>query len=219
MIMLLRLMDLFELTLLLMPVGQVINKKIVGRLWEGKCDVVMADDDEEKMSKAQRLAIAAAVAPALSSTKPSRRISRVDSTGNIVGYISHIELARILLAKKKIEIEVVEGLRPKEAFCQDCGKIVSVPKTGRPAKRCGPCKYQHQYDVRMHYNDNEVRQVREVKPPIPKKITCIDCNEVEAVSPYSTVTPTRCSDCRYKWNNWKAGQAAKMKRARDKANT
>ena len=170
--------------------------------------------DEEKMSKAQRLAIAAAVAPALRSNKPSRRIARIDAVGEVVGYISHIELVRILLAKKKIEIEVSEGVRPKETICEGgCGRILKVSqKGGAWAKRCSECKRLYDYDMVDARMTEEACKAREARGPIPDKIKCMDCGRTTPVSYKSTKIPKRCSDCRYEYRCQRDSAAAKARR-------
>jgi len=90
----------------------------------------------ENWNKAQRLAVAAAVAPGLRSVSEktaSRRVAKVDKDGNIVGYTTLAEVQKALLEKQRIEFDVVEGVRPKEVVCQACGRIRKVDRGPIPA--------------------------------------------------------------------------------------
>lgn len=80
------------------------------------------------MSKAEErleaLAIAGYVAPRMRSapeTTRKRRIKRVDKEGNVVGETTVEEIQKALLAKRAIEFDVQEGVRPRERVCRKCG--------------------------------------------------------------------------------------------------
>ena len=92
------------------------------------------------MNKAQRLVVAAAVAPVLRNedeqTK-SRRVALTDADGNVTGYTTLGEVQRQILARAKIEFDV-EG-RPAKAICEYCGRVLPVPKAGGPVPK--QCRY------------------------------------------------------------------------------
>lgn len=102
----------------------------------------MSDDGE--WSKAERLAVACAVAPTLRSQSDktkSRRVARVDADGKVVGYTTLGEVQKALLRTREIELEVVDGVRPKEVICRACGKTVKVRPQGPPPRVCyGGCR-------------------------------------------------------------------------------
>lgn len=91
----------------------------------------------ESMNKAQRLAVAGVVAPHLreqSDKAAKRRVARVDKDGNVVGYTTLAEVQRALLERQKIELEVIDGVRPKEIVCAQCGRADRVARTGKLQK-------------------------------------------------------------------------------------
>lgn len=91
-------------------------------------------------NKAERLVIAGAVAPVLrdGAEKARRRIVKTHS-GRVV---TLADVQAGLLKAKKIELEVVEGKRPKEIICA-CGAVVRVPKTGGVVpKQCQRCMHR-----------------------------------------------------------------------------
>jgi len=89
-------------------------------------------------NRAERLALAGAVAPTLRAAQ-ERRIARVDADGNVVGYTTHKRLAESLLARQQIEIAVVEGVRPKTVMCEVCGLPAKVLKMGAVSKGHSRC--------------------------------------------------------------------------------
>ena len=102
--------------------------------------------DEKDWNKAERLAVAAAVAPTLRSQSDkakARRVALVDAEGKVTGYSTLGEVQKSLLKAREIELEVADGVRPKEVICRACGKTVKVPrKGGIPAacmKSCATC--------------------------------------------------------------------------------
>lgn len=80
-------------------------------------------ENSPKLIKAQRLALAAAVAPSLRKTAQvagRRRVTRVDGDGNVVGYTTLGEVQAALLKKHGVEISVAEETN-KEWVCIRCG--------------------------------------------------------------------------------------------------
>jgi hypothetical protein len=100
-------------------------------------------DAAEDWNKAERLAVAGAVAPRLRSqddkTK-SRRVALVDKDGKVTGYTTLAQVQKSLLKAREIELDVQDGVRPKEVLCKHCGKTVKVPpkggKCGQPPTVC-----------------------------------------------------------------------------------
>lgn len=105
-----------------------------------------AQPEDEKWCKAQRLQVAGALAPRLrgaSERTASRRVSRVDKNGKVVGYITLAEVQKALLRAREIEFEVVDGARPLEVFCERCGLPIKVQGIGTIPKVCrGGCERQ-----------------------------------------------------------------------------
>jgi hypothetical protein len=88
---------------------------------------------DQDWNKAERLAVAAAVAPSLRSQDDKtkqRRVALVDASGKVTGYTTLGEVQKSLLKARAIELEVADGVRPKEVLCRACGKTVKVPKGG-----------------------------------------------------------------------------------------
>lgn len=103
----------------------------------------MAKDDAGPENKAERLALAAAVAPTLrvnAGKAKSRRVAVVDKDGNVTGYRTLAEVQEALLAAEKIAIAVDDGVRPKEMTCKFCGKPFPLQyATGNVPTKCGKC--------------------------------------------------------------------------------
>lgn len=94
-------------------------------------------------NKAERLALAGAVAPFLrdqSERAASRRVTRVDKDGNVVGYTTLAEVQQGLLRRHEIEIDVAPDERPREFFCQRCGLPSPMPERGAQPKHCSRCE-------------------------------------------------------------------------------
>jgi len=92
-------------------------------------------------TKAERLVVAGAVAPALrASPTKHARVTVVNVEGQIVGYTTRADLQKQILARAKIELDVVEGHRPDKTVCDVCGRINVVQRIGQPRKRCEPCR-------------------------------------------------------------------------------
>jgi len=95
----------------------------------------------EPRNKAQRLAVAAVVAPTLRAATVrtrERRVAVVDKSGAVLRYTTLEATQKALLATARIEFDTV-GLRPRLVFCQQCGASVRVPKTGAVPVRCRAC--------------------------------------------------------------------------------
>lgn len=92
--------------------------------------------------KAERLAVAGAIAPVLrdqASRVANRRVARVDEHGNVVGYTTLLEVQKQLVARHALEIEVQPDEKPREVMCVRCGLPVPVPKVGRTPRFCRLC--------------------------------------------------------------------------------
>lgn len=99
-------------------------------------------DDDEKLNKAERLAIAAYVAPRARSkgeVKRSRPVGLLGKDGSVTGYMALADVAPGLARKKGIEIQTVDGVRPKEAVCAANACIFRVPDKGGIPKICDRC--------------------------------------------------------------------------------
>lgn len=97
----------------------------------------------ELKSKAERLAVASAIAPVLRATSEAtkrRRVAVVDAEGNVVGYRTLAEVQEKLLEAKKLELEVDDGVRPKELMCRQCGSIFIIGSRGPQPGLCNGCK-------------------------------------------------------------------------------
>lgn len=92
----------------------------------------MSDDGGERMNKAQRLALAAEVAPSLraQSERASRRVVKVydQATGAVVRHATLADVQRGILETAKIELECGEGKKPTHVPCELCGKPIRAGK-------------------------------------------------------------------------------------------
>lgn len=96
----------------------------------------------ERWNKATRLAVAGIVAPHLRNQTgrvASRRVAKVDKDGNVVGYTTLAEVQEALLLMRQIELDVVDGVRPKEKMCRLCGRTFKVRSGGIVPKLCSAC--------------------------------------------------------------------------------
>lgn len=92
----------------------------------------------EPMNKAQRLMVAAAVAPSLRRVPEEvkrRRVGRLRD-GVVVGYTTLGEVQEALLRARQIELEVSDECRPKENLCRNCGKTFRVGPRGTVSILC-----------------------------------------------------------------------------------
>ncbi len=97
-------------------------------------------------NKAERLALAGSIAPALrekAARTRERRVAIVDKEGNVTGYRALAAVQAELLARARVEIAVDDGVRPGRVLCEECGGLVKIGVTGVVPRRCRQC--QHGY--------------------------------------------------------------------------
>ncbi len=95
------------------------------------------------MTKAERLALAAAEAPILRNASEkalARRVHVVDRDGNVIRYASGREVLKGLARAHELEHAVEDGKRPKIVTCVNCGKDVPVGRGGMLPKVCSGCR-------------------------------------------------------------------------------
>lgn len=89
--------------------------------------------------------LAGYVAPIVRGTSETllrRRVKTYDrETGEVTGEVTMRQVIGGLAEVTKLEIEVIDGRRPKHFTCDGCGKVFRVPKCARwfPVK-CSPCR-------------------------------------------------------------------------------
>lgn len=154
-------------------------------------------------TKAERLAIAGAIAPTIRSAEVSKRdrIVRIkDKNGNTIRTLSLIDLQKELLEKRGIEIDMGDGIRPKITICEDCGCPIFVKKSGVLRTRCDDCGWVKCENcnkrVSMRIASNDIRKSkitrwckpcsvllgrRKTKPTSPEAL-CVSCGERQASS-------------------------------------
>lgn len=76
---------------------------------------------------------------------PRKLITYKRETGETTGYTTNVKFVEGLVKRQALEIAVEEGVRPKEVFCERCGKIVKVKsKVGNTPRFCGKsCNKDH----------------------------------------------------------------------------
>lgn len=93
-------------------------------------------------NKAQRLEIAAAIAPSIRGASDKALVRRFhivkadDPTWTPISQATGKEALRGLAKLHEIEHAVAEGVRPKEIVCEVCGNLVPVCGSGQLPKRC-----------------------------------------------------------------------------------
>lgn len=90
--------------------------------------------DLDNTNKAQRLAVAAAIAPALrvgAAGAKARRVGRLDKDGNIVGWTTLAEVQAKLLEAHALEIAVDDGVVQTEKICARCGRPFKLARGAR----------------------------------------------------------------------------------------
>lgn len=103
-------------------------------------------DSEKPLTKAKRLAIGGAVAPAVRRQAAApRKVTLVGKDGKPTGQTTSVEVAKSLLARSEIEFSVQPGKRPTHVACSQCGHPVKVRPTGSIPTRCpegalSPCR-------------------------------------------------------------------------------
>lgn len=141
-------------------------------------------------SKVERLAIAAQIAPVLRGTSTElkkRKVITVDKDGNKVREVTVADVQKGLLEAKKIEIEVQEGIWPKEIICAHCGLPAPANKTGRLNSICENCRW-----VKCIHCGRELLRKRKSKAD-DGNITCLDCSISRSIDklPTCTVCPKK----------------------------
>lgn len=178
----------------------------------------MSDSGEEKMNKAERLAVASVVAPFLregAEKARQRRVARVDKDGSVVGYTTLDEVQKALFARQKIEIEVVDGVRPKQIVCERCGKLRKVPKKGHTPKTCEACLYVNtcaDCAAPVHPLANAPSRIKKRNGQMAR---CWDCGLAARISSRKATARPRlsCTDCgaALSYNAGNPGQMARRK--------
>ena len=91
----------------------------------------------DKLSKAERLTIGAAVASTVRRAADApRKVTVVGKDGKPVRETTHVEVAKAVLARSEIEFSVQEGKRPEWVTCKACGRPVKVWKNGLIPRYC-----------------------------------------------------------------------------------
>ena len=99
------------------------------------------------MNKAQRLAVAGVVAPFLrdqSAATTQRRVAVIPANlppdapwaENVKSYTTLAKAQQVQLERQRIEIEVVEGVRPKTVVCENCARTIQVARYGGIPRVC-----------------------------------------------------------------------------------
>lgn len=159
-------------------------------------------DDGEKMNKAERLAVAGAVAPYVreaAERTSQRRVALYNqhSPGQeTTRYASLLDVQKGVLERAKIEIEVQPDVkRPKRTICTKCGKLAKPAyKVGRVPKLCDACRGDSCQDcgVRLHVHRGGRCPDCAAKAKTLCSTLCSTCGK-------STVSPRGiCSDCHNK---------------------
>src|SRR5690348_3965150 len=93
----------------------------------------MSEQVPEKWNKAERLAVAGALAPNLraNSDRLSRRVVHTwnQQTGEVTRHLTGVEAVEGILRTAEIEFDVRDGARPKNVVCEFCGRVVRVAKS------------------------------------------------------------------------------------------
>lgn len=99
------------------------------------------------LSRAEKLAISAAVSPAIRANvaRTSKRTVKVeDAAGNVVRYVTLTEIQAGLVARHALEIEVQPDEKPDEVMCEKCGLPMPAkkgPGGGKARKNtCDKCR-------------------------------------------------------------------------------
>ncbi len=84
-----------------------------------------------------RLSEAGEVAPLIrrAAMRP-RRVALVNADGEVTGYTTNVDIARALLAKREIEIDVLPGRREMERMCVNCGQEFPLTKRAPHQRVC-----------------------------------------------------------------------------------
>ena len=180
----------------------------------------MAGDEETKRSddrwcKAERLAVAGAIAPRLRSQTESalrRRVSRVDINGNVVGFTTLAEVQKALLEKHKLEFDVFDGVKRTEIICELFGLPERIGPMAVGKKRCDKCGIKRCPDCGKAFPRSYAVNKRASAVPVCKACrkrrwedslpACSDCGKKiprKAERPYRARwgddVPLRCGGC------------------------
>lgn len=154
-----------------------------------------ASDKSQISNKAERLAVAAAVAPVLrSSDAKKRRVTLYNQeTGSITGYTTLDKAQEGILATAKIELAVQDDVRPKKNFCALCGKVMPVQTTGKIRQFCS--EYTCNYRARRRLKRTAER---EVKLPLAQRVMSIidACPGIAGVEAIARVVKARRQNIR-----------------------
>jgi hypothetical protein len=97
----------------------------------------MTPMDPDTLTKADRLAIGGAVAPAVRRQAATpRKVTLVGKDGKPTGQTTSVEVAKSLLARAEIEFSVQEGERPEWVKCRRCEQPVKVRPYGSLPVQC-----------------------------------------------------------------------------------
>ncbi len=139
--------------------------------------------DDPKMSKAERLELAAIVAPVLRSAAVGHRVLKkynqadFEATGRLeaTGFATVSELHRSLLLRQQIEIDVQPGVKPDLSPCKNCGRLVACSKTGnKPRAYCEACLTISCESCGKPLNASGIARNYRLGRPLPRQ--CADCN-------------------------------------------
>lgn len=162
--------------------------------------------DDGKLNRAERLAAAGAVAPTLRNQDEkarSRRVARIDSDGNVVGYTTLEEVQKALIRRDLVEFDVSGGERPSRLVCPECGSVMLAKRKGKERSRCDACTHPRclgcgvrarsikPAGTRDSYQCNAcVLKDRRSAAKEPTFAVCADCGADKARS-----SSQRCRDC------------------------
>lgn len=165
------------------------------------------DEDLGPKNKAERLQVAAAVAPSLRKQAESarkRRVAKVDKDGNVVGYTTLEEVQKALLLDHAIEIETQDGVRPKEVLCVKCG-LPFTPHFRVLGVLCQNCKTPFCVDCGVKrktnggLNDTSERchpcYLKKRKAEVPKPICKVCSCRLSMNAVYKSKHEGRCKKC------------------------
>ncbi len=145
----------------------------------------MTEEARAPRNKAERLAVAGAIAPSLregSERARRRRVAVVNADGEIVRYTTLAEVQRALLERQQIEIETGEGVRPKEIMCGRCGRTEKVSARGGVPLVCSRCRNVKCSDCKLPLNPTALWR---------GNVRCTECH-----ARARTIPPATCVDCR-----------------------
>lgn len=92
--------------------------------------------------------LAGYVAPIVRGTSETllrRRVKTYDrETGEVTGEVTMRQVIGGLAEVTKLEIEVIDGKRPKHFTCDGCGKVFRLARSGQPRMTCNTCRARGQ---------------------------------------------------------------------------